>query len=430
MGIKVSIIIPVYNVARFLRRCLDSCINQTLKEIEIIVVNDASPDQSDNIMQEYEKKYPEKIKCIYLTENVRQGGARNVAIRVAKGKYLTFVDGDDWINKNMCEELYKEAEKTQSDIVYCNELRQRKEDYIISNRFPNEAVGNVSEHVLGIITQPYVGPCGSIVKKDIIINNDLFFPEKLAGEDTAITKLWDLYAEKITKIDGAYYTYCLNMNSTSQAKETVYRNDEFECIKILYNNLMACNKVDNFHMECKLVCMRYMFNVAENKLKKEEGKFKEEVREGLMDCIHYIYGELIEHPLLEFLFTPKEKEALFIGKSINFRQEISQKEVIEDYRQYYKKLEKEITQVIAGFRKKGKTKVAVWSKTNYAIGFREAFEEIKIVDNLMEVEENKIEVVICLRMLHTENVKSQLYGKKIEVFNLQGYLWAGGRVKK
>ena len=88
MNVKVSIIIPVYNVENYLRRCLDSCINQTLMEIEIIVVNDASPDNSDFIMKEYEKNYPEKIKCIYLKENLCQGGARNIGIQIAKGQYL------------------------------------------------------------------------------------------------------------------------------------------------------------------------------------------------------------------------------------------------------------------------------------------------------------------------------------------------------
>ena len=84
-NIKVSIIVPVYDVADYLWRCLDSCVNQTLQEIEVIVVNDSSPDIRDTeIMKEYEKKYPDKVKCIWHKENKRLGGARNTGIRAAR----------------------------------------------------------------------------------------------------------------------------------------------------------------------------------------------------------------------------------------------------------------------------------------------------------------------------------------------------------
>ena len=115
--IKVSIIIPVYNVEKYLRQCLDSIVNQTLKEIEVICINDGSTDNSPIILEEYEKKDP-RIRVI-TQENMGSGVARNRAIQQAKGKYIGFMDSDDWADPTMFEKLYENAELNNSDIVMC-----------------------------------------------------------------------------------------------------------------------------------------------------------------------------------------------------------------------------------------------------------------------------------------------------------------------
>ena len=100
--IKISIIIPVYNVEKYLDKCIFSCVNQTLEEIEVIVINDASPDACNSIMNKYQREYPNKIINIFLDKNLRQGGARNKGIKIARGEYLCFVDGDDYIAYDTC----------------------------------------------------------------------------------------------------------------------------------------------------------------------------------------------------------------------------------------------------------------------------------------------------------------------------------------
>ena len=115
----ISIIIPVYNVEKYLRKCLDSCINQTFKDIEIIVVNDCSPDNSAEIMKEYEQKYPDIVRCIYLDKNIKLGGARNKGVEIARGEYIIFVDSDDYMKPQMCEILYNTLNGEQADIVIC-----------------------------------------------------------------------------------------------------------------------------------------------------------------------------------------------------------------------------------------------------------------------------------------------------------------------
>ncbi|WP_312398750.1 glycosyltransferase family 2 protein [Chryseobacterium sp.] len=116
---KVSIIVPVYNVENYLAKCLDSLVNQTHQNMEILVVNDGSKDNSEQIIQEYAQKYPEKIKP-FNKENGGLSDARNFGIDRATGDYLGFVDSDDYVTPTMFEEMVNLAEKYDSKMVICN----------------------------------------------------------------------------------------------------------------------------------------------------------------------------------------------------------------------------------------------------------------------------------------------------------------------
>ncbi len=122
--IKLSIIVPVYNMAADgkLDYCLQSLVNQTLKsdEYEIIAVDDCSTDNSYEILQAYEKKYPEKFVALHSEVNHHQGGAKNIGLAVAEGEWLGFIDADDWIVPDYYERLLKRAEETGADMVGCD----------------------------------------------------------------------------------------------------------------------------------------------------------------------------------------------------------------------------------------------------------------------------------------------------------------------
>ena len=124
MTSKISVIIPVYNVEQYLEKCLDSILNQTYKNIEIILVNDGSIDKSGVICDEYSRKY-NNIK-VFHKENGGVSSARNLGITVAKGEYITFADPDDFLNKDMYKILYENAKNYNSDITICsvNEIRE------------------------------------------------------------------------------------------------------------------------------------------------------------------------------------------------------------------------------------------------------------------------------------------------------------------
>ena len=117
--VKVSIIVPFYNVEKYIKKCLETLVNQTLQEIEILLVNDGSKDNSEQIAKEYCEKYPEKI--IYLEkENGGLSDARNYAIPQAKGEYIAFLDSDDYVELDMYEKMYKLAKEDNSDMVECD----------------------------------------------------------------------------------------------------------------------------------------------------------------------------------------------------------------------------------------------------------------------------------------------------------------------
>ena len=116
---KVSVIVPVYNVEHYLSKCLDSLVNQTIDDYEIIIVNDGSPDDSQSIIDEYQKKYPDLIKS-FIKENGGLSDARNYGMEKANGEYVSFVDSDDYLKDSALKEMYDFAVLGNYDLVVCD----------------------------------------------------------------------------------------------------------------------------------------------------------------------------------------------------------------------------------------------------------------------------------------------------------------------
>ena len=124
---KISVIIPVYNVEKFLARCLDSVINQTYKNLEIICVNDCSPDDSAKILEDYAKK-DKRIRIITFEQNRGQSCARNQGLKVSNGEYIYFLDSDDWIATDFIENIYGIAKNKNLEAVCTTDIVDVKED--------------------------------------------------------------------------------------------------------------------------------------------------------------------------------------------------------------------------------------------------------------------------------------------------------------
>ncbi|MGL4388171.1 MAG: glycosyltransferase family 2 protein [Brevinema sp.] len=180
---KVSVIIPVYNVEYYLRECLDSVMNQTLKNIEIIIVNDCSPDNSEAIILEYQKK---DSRIIYIKHeiNKRQGGARNTGLRIAKGEWIYFMDSDDYINLNLLEKIINKCESIGANYgVFGRQdfgtfLGEKASiEFIPSKKIDGQILNQDTMYDVWITI------CTRIFKRSDLIKNNLFFLENFFMED-------------------------------------------------------------------------------------------------------------------------------------------------------------------------------------------------------------------------------------------------------
>jgi glycosyltransferase involved in cell wall biosynthesis len=238
---KVSIIIPVYNVEDYLEKCLDSVINQTLKEIEIIIVNDCSPDNSERIILEYMKK-DNRIKYIKHKKNLGAGGARNTGIKNATAKYIGSVDSDDWVDKDMFEKLYNAATDDDWDVVICGFKRVTPEGDILSETDFSNRSNIMEEKNKDIFTISNPSFCNKLWKKDLYIKNKVFFPDHLYYEDLATIPRVFYYTNKIAYLDITPYSYLwTRKDSASLTVSQKHIQDYFKVFDILKDFLYSNN---------------------------------------------------------------------------------------------------------------------------------------------------------------------------------------------
>ena len=209
---KISIIIPIYNTEKYLRRCLDSVCNQTFVDIEIICINDCSTDGSLNILNEYAQK-DNRIKIIDFKENRGVAIARNTGIDEAQGEYISFVDADDYVDLDFFEKLYNKAIKTNSKLVVSNvqletENLQKQNDYII-----NDILKKIKDQPLYYNQLFWLG----LYNSNLLKSNSIKFIENcIYGEDRLLPLKAAYYAKKIETVYDTFYHYVRNSSSITK----------------------------------------------------------------------------------------------------------------------------------------------------------------------------------------------------------------------
>ncbi|MDQ1000337.1 glycosyltransferase involved in cell wall biosynthesis [Neobacillus niacini] len=242
----VSIIVPIHNAEKYIHRCIDTIIEQTLENIEIILVNDGSPDNCGNIAEKY-AKIDKRIKVIHQ-ENSGPGMARNAGINAARGDYIGFVDPDDWIESNMYEELYNFANKYFAEICMSgyNCILPTNIKEIINSPLPNGTYNKESaiEVLFQMIGQKYSkinkptvmgSVCWSIYKRNFIIENGIFF--KKERRDFAEDLIFNIeslyYCKKLSVVDSPLYNYRINNNSLVKK----YRKNKWDTLLALHEEI-------------------------------------------------------------------------------------------------------------------------------------------------------------------------------------------------
>lgn len=247
--VKVSVIIPIYNTQDYIERCLNSVIEQTLDDIEIIVINDGSTDESVNVI----KKINDSRISIINIQHQGQGSAKNEGIKKANGKYIYFLDSDDWIEKNTLKTMYDLAAQENYDIVVSN-YNIIKNENIIKIRTNNEESDAKKHYILCGFAQ-----CWKLIKRQMIIDNNLLFPEDIKfEEDSAVVPLYGLVSNKIGFIDDYFYNYYIRENSLSHQKIGKKHYDNVKAITYLLTKSKEINNKYNEEIE---------FLIIENMLK-------------------------------------------------------------------------------------------------------------------------------------------------------------------
>ncbi|MBO4712070.1 glycosyltransferase family 2 protein [bacterium] len=250
---KISIIIPVYNVEKYLRECLDSCINQTLKDIEIICVDDYSTDNSFKILEEYQQN-DSRIKIFKQAENKKQGAARNKGLEVATGEYIWFVDSDDYIDTKACQILYDAIKEFNVDMLCFSAIQftQAKEKrHFAYHTYHHQGIQinkvyhprtNWKECKFSNFN---VSPCMYLTKRSII--QKFRFRENVFYEDSDFTPVLLASVDSFCYIPYTAYFYRINFQSTSHSPVTQKKLDDAIFCMDLLDQFIVKNKIDKRH---------------------------------------------------------------------------------------------------------------------------------------------------------------------------------------
>ena len=251
---KISVIVPVYNTEKYLRTCLNSIVNQTLKEIEIICIDDGSTDNSLSILNDYSKK--DSRVTVISQKNKGQGCARNEGLKIAKAPYILFIDSDDWIEPEACYLLYNTMIEQKCDIVMSDVSVYTDDEKLESIKISNQKYYDSTSYPRGLynstnITKWRSSPIIKLYKKDIIDSRRLRFPEKLIQEDEAWHWFYFTNIKTIYYLPFALYNRLIRADSTMQLRDSnfVGASDFAYILLIIYDYLNKNNLYEKYSPE-------------------------------------------------------------------------------------------------------------------------------------------------------------------------------------
>lgn len=255
-NVKISVIVPVFNAEKYLSVCLESILIQTLRDFEVIVVDDCSTDNSAAIAENYLEKFGGRLKIISLPENTGSGAIpRNIGLKYAAGKYIFFVDNDDLIIDTALETLYNFAEEYQADVVYmekfftCDEEIVPKSlttsvwhdvDLVDAPIFESDALNVRIERFLN--QKFYWAPWAKLLKRNFLIDNKIFLPQMSIADDVIHTFEIICLAKKILRIPTPLYVWRTNYSSHYRKKRSPEQIIQFRINPLL----TGIDFLDNF----------------------------------------------------------------------------------------------------------------------------------------------------------------------------------------
>ncbi|MBE5862744.1 MAG: glycosyltransferase family 2 protein [Lachnospiraceae bacterium] len=307
---ELSVIVPVYNMASDgkLEYCIRSLVNQTLESMEVIAVDDASTDNSLEVLRELEKEFPGRLKAVASPENRRQGGARNLGLTVAQGDYIGFMDADDWVKADLYERMVKLAKETGADVVGTDMCLVYEHTMVPTERVACNEMNQtgILDHEKRKLLLLKPGPLGTkIYEREIFYTNDFKFPERISYEDNATAVEIVMKIKHFEHIPEANVFYYQRHDSTTHT-------------------------VTQKNCEDRMVAMRMMLQLAS----------KNGALEEFRDVVEYQYGILFyRNTLFSYMQGKMKKDVRFLknlGKEMvetfpDFRENAFFKRDVNDY---------------------------------------------------------------------------------------------------
>lgn len=313
---KLSIVIPVYNVENYIPQCLESILNQSFKDLEVICVNDGSTDNSLSVLQDYKAKDDRII--IIDKKNEGSGIARNAGLSIAKGEYVYYVDGDDWIEDNALEKIIVKADELNTDILIFGGLSyyegKGKNGGYSADKLPKKYFNKVfsSKDIKKDIFKFPSTAWTKLYRRDFLIKNNIKFQDIKAGQDQLPFFHSMIKAERIALLPENIYCYRKNRKG---AVTSVKKKKSFSPIYVFYG-VEEMLKSENLLDEYKNVFVNKYFSKATSWL----GKFQDDLKHD-----YYLeYMKLLEHIKSEYptgwwvKFNPKEKNGYWLLKVKQF----------------------------------------------------------------------------------------------------------------
>ena len=255
MSVSVSVIVPVYNVEKYLDECLSSLVNQTLSELEIIVVNDGTKDNSQSIIDHYVKQYPNKVVSL-IKENGGLGDARNYGIPYAKGEYIGFVDSDDIVHLEMYEKMFNKAKLEDSDLVLCD-----LEYFYETSSEKMVKEGLVQIENIDVNKTVFLSPLfawNKLYRKSLFIESGLKYPIGLWYEDIPVTVPFFTLAKKISYVHETLIYYRQRSTSIMGSVDNPKVKDIFDIMHLCLNYFKDHNLLETYHDELEFLFLEHL----------------------------------------------------------------------------------------------------------------------------------------------------------------------------
>lgn len=313
MSVKVSVIVPVYNAQQYLVRCLGNLLHQTLKDIELILINDASTDNSLNILMDSQKQFPDLVKVIDLPYNKGPGGARNAGIKAATGEYIGFVDSDDCVDVTMYEKLYKKAIAENCDIVDCGFIHEKKDQAVLytSDQLTGEL--NIEKRKQLIVTGGYLW--SKIFRREIIVNDSRYiFRENSILEDSEILTYAFATVKRIGNVKEILYRYTYqNISASNTMDPYKYYSNIYNAMEAVYQALSSLEIYSEIQsaVEYEIIQMFYygilMCLKQANEIEFNSAKKIDELQQLKKRLVQITYED---NPYIKMKFKPEDYEIL------------------------------------------------------------------------------------------------------------------------